>query len=605
MATPQFPSTKTLVDYLNTKGQNSSFNARAKMFRDAGLDKRLGSYKGTTSQNVTLLKQLQGSTFGPSSGAATTPRSGSAFTPRSVAAQTPASGSSVRGTAQRFLGRAANSIANNPATRFLANNPAMTGATIFGVPAAVDAYNAATGQETQQFEGADTATANSSAQMRTVTPRGQMPSTPTQRGYDPNAPATQTQMTAGDRADMESMFRATEIANMFPDYMSPTARYTGDVGGGQTAAQGGAQTGTQGDTAATSDDTARVNTIDTKLGQINQEIAQFTRFGMQVPKELQQQKLNILGEEVRSLNDMVMNMGGEGVDMSGLSYVDNKIQSETGISGTTVAGEDAGAPEVGLINEWLTSPEGQLALEQAELDNLTAQQKNEVAKQALETKYASEKEALLNNLAAKGLSFSGIRASQVKALADALAASKLNADREFASKLLDADISFRRTVLDGVADLIEAAENDNKQAIDQLNKAGYAVVNGELIPTLSMLKEQRVADTPELYITTNSAGQVSAFDKNTGEMLWRTEGGVGRSGSASPNLRVTPITDPVTGTVSAIQVIGDDGTWNYLDPNTSEQLDPSQVVAGEPMSAEDQLINSILSEIELGAPPTQ
>jgi len=57
--TPTLPSAQSVVDFLNTQKKDSSFSARTKLYRDAGLDKTLGEYVGSASQNINLLKGLQ------------------------------------------------------------------------------------------------------------------------------------------------------------------------------------------------------------------------------------------------------------------------------------------------------------------------------------------------------------------------------------------------------------------------------------------------------------------------------------------------------------------------------------------------------------------
>lgn len=164
---------------------------------------------------------------------------------------------------------------------------------------------------------------------------------------------------------------------------------------------------------------------------------------------------------------------------------DAQTQQNYGISASTILGQYTPPNEADLVNEYLNSAEGKLMMEKLELDNQSALAKAEATKEALEQKHASEKESLNNKLASKGLAFSGIRGTQVKALADSLASSMLGVDRDLATKLLDADIRFRETVLEGVADLIDAAQSDQKDAIAQLNKAGWAVVGDQLVPTLA------------------------------------------------------------------------------------------------------------------------
>lgn len=195
--------------------------------------------------------------------------------------------------------------------------------------------------------------------------------------------------------------------------------------------------------------------------------------------------------------------------------------------------------EAELINKYLSSSEFDLLLEKTQLKNQTAEAKAEYAKQQLEAKYQSEKTSLENALASRGLAFSGIRATQVKALVDTLVASQLNVDREFASKLLDADINFRESIMKGVAELVSDAKDEKKEAIAQLNKVGLAVINGTLVPTLTALKEERVAKSEafknELSLIKEErlqrqealaktqfvtvGGRVQLRDKQTGELI--------------------------------------------------------------------------------------
>lgn len=46
----------SIVDYLNSRGQNSSYNNRKKLAEQYGIN----NYSGTASQNTNLLKAMQG-----------------------------------------------------------------------------------------------------------------------------------------------------------------------------------------------------------------------------------------------------------------------------------------------------------------------------------------------------------------------------------------------------------------------------------------------------------------------------------------------------------------------------------------------------------------
>lgn len=134
--------------------------------------------------------------------------------------------------------------------------------------------------------------------------------------------------------------------------------------------------------------------------------------------------------------------------------------------------------------------------------------------------------------------------------------------------------------------------------LGQLNAAGYAIVGGNIIPTLTSLKEQRIAETNSVSVQVDSKGVVTGVDKSTGETLWRTEAGVGRSGSASPNILVNSIPDPVSGTPQAIQITDKNtGTVSYVDPVTGKDIPADQVQLKAPQDPLDTLINNMISDV--------
>ncbi len=52
----KLPNTKSIVDFMNANGMNASFSNRAKLARNYGIS----GYRGTASQNLTLLKKIRG-----------------------------------------------------------------------------------------------------------------------------------------------------------------------------------------------------------------------------------------------------------------------------------------------------------------------------------------------------------------------------------------------------------------------------------------------------------------------------------------------------------------------------------------------------------------
>lgn len=162
----------------------------------------------------------------------------------------------------------------------------------------------------------------------------------------------------------------------------------------------------------------------------------------------------------------------------------------SGISATdTLRTLGISAPsESEMFEKVMSSPEFKLFQKALGLKTVTAEANVAAAKDLLESKYESDKNTLEQNLAERGLAFSGIRGAQVKALSDSLTASKLGEDRKLAAALLDADIDLRTKVISQVATLIKDAFNQQKDAIDQLNKAGYALIGTTLVPTTEALR---------------------------------------------------------------------------------------------------------------------
>ena len=121
----------------------------------------------------------------------------------------------------------------------------------------------------------------------------------------------------------------------------------------------------------------------------------------------------------------------------------------------------------------------------------------EAKKQNLQSKYEGDKTALEQNLASKGLAFSGIRGQDVATLSANLASSTLGVDRELAIKLLESDVNAKEKFLDIAGDVIKNAQDNDKTALDQLNKAGYAVIGGQIMPTTEVLRLTQSAGTAD------------------------------------------------------------------------------------------------------------
>lgn len=140
------------------------------------------------------------------------------------------------------------------------------------------------------------------------------------------------------------------------------------------------------------------------------------------------------------------------------------------------------------------TPEAGLATERQDLGTLKATSEMEVEKQKIMAEYNTKVDEIENDL---GLSFSGARGKALETLTQNLAVSMLGADRQLAFKLLESDIGAREKFLGIAEKVIKEANDNNKTALDQLNKAGFAMVGGKLMPTAEALRIAQTAGTAE------------------------------------------------------------------------------------------------------------
>jgi len=369
MPTPSLPSAVSIVDYLNSQKQDSSFSARSKLYKDAGLDKTLGTFTGAPNQNTNLLSYLQ-------------------------------KNSAPKTTATNALAGYGMSVNPAPAPKSSSLFPGLNG------------YQAPTNPLTSLFKG---------FMPKTTTPTSNIPPT-----------------IAAPKPTPTTSALAPNALNMlgYPQIGTPPSSLSI----------------VQGSTPPASNTPAK-------------------------PPAEQPPEVNPNKDYYQQKDDQTKDNTG-------------------GVSGSTILpdaniNDPNSGSEIDAVNTWLNSSEGQAFLNRQEIKNSNEVAKADATKAALEEKFAADKSTLEQKLAENGLTFSGVRATQVKALADSLASSLLETDRETASKLLLANQDLADAVLKGVADLAKQAADGRKEAIQQLNAIGYAVIGGKLVPTLAARSAER------------------------------------------------------------------------------------------------------------------
>lgn len=138
------------------------------------------------------------------------------------------------------------------------------------------------------------------------------------------------------------------------------------------------------------------------------------------------------------------------------------------------------------LKKVMDSPAYQLYLESIGLKTKAQQAGAETQKQALDEAAATKANEINQTYGQRGLYFSGMRPDDLRKLSESLATSKLGVDRELAVNLLENDINVRDRIFTDVEKIISDAVNESgkarSEAIDQINKLGYAVVDGQVLP---------------------------------------------------------------------------------------------------------------------------
>ena len=151
------------------------------------------------------------------------------------------------------------------------------------------------------------------------------------------------------------------------------------------------------------------------------------------------------------------------------------------------------------------TPEYKLAEEGQDVKTLAETALSDAKKQGIQAEYETNVDKIENDY---NLSFSGARGKALETLTTNLATSMLGADRELAIKLLESDVNAREKFLGIVKDVISGAAAGDKTNLEQMNKLGYAVVDGQVLPI------PQKADFSSI-----KSAQGGLYDLNTGQWV--------------------------------------------------------------------------------------
>jgi|GEM_PF-2383141 len=411
MATPYLPSVDATINALGALGEDTSLRARSKRFTDLGLDKRLGAFVGTPSQNQALLKTVQGE--------------------QAAAGKLPAS------TALQFT-----SLPQQQA------------------PSLSNFFTGLTGAFSPLLSGLkSTAPVTQPGAIQTKLPQTGLPAPEPLPAISPFVQEQTPKPTAAEATTALGVTKA--------EAQAPTKEAVETLGQTRTVTL---PTGAQVE-------------IDAK-GNILREVK-----AAPVPVA------DAAGEKIVKDETGALKTASEAKDES--------TKSSLGFSASDIIPKSP--DEMELFNDFLNSSDFANLKARYDLQGLSADAQAQQAKDELEARYESERAQLEDQLGKRGLFMSGIRSTQVKALADRLAVQELGVDRTLASKLLDINLDLREGILKGVAEIVKKAQDGRKDAIEQLNKVGLAVVGNKLVPTVESIRETRLQETADITTVLNQA----------------------------------------------------------------------------------------------------
>ena len=169
---------------------------------------------------------------------------------------------------------------------------------------------------------------------------------------------------------------------------------------------------------------------------------------------------------------------------SGTSTAD--ILQNKGLSATDVT---SSIPEIPSADEILNNVFNSAGFQNYSQKKSVAEQLTtgnaESQKAQLESRAKSDTQSFINQMGRRGLYFSGETQTGLASLAESLAMSKLDIDRNLAGDLLKSDLDAQEFVLGEVEKLVKSAQAGRKEAIDSLEKVGLTVIGDKIVPTLT------------------------------------------------------------------------------------------------------------------------
>lgn len=165
-----------------------------------------------------------------------------------------------------------------------------------------------------------------------------------------------------------------------------------------------------------------------------------------------------------------------------------------------------------ILNNVLNSSGFQNFQQSQQLGKTLATGNAESQKAQLEKSSIADTKSFIDSMGRRGLFFSGETNTGLQDLAESLASSKLNIDRNLAGTLLQSDFKTRDTIINMVEDTVKQAQAGRKEALDALEKAGLTIIGDQIVPTLaaqnaelSQQREDRIAAQQDLTNQINAA----------------------------------------------------------------------------------------------------
>lgn len=186
----------------------------------------------------------------------------------------------------------------------------------------------------------------------------------------------------------------------------------------------------------------------------------------------------------------------------------------------------------------------------------------------------------------------GVNTAAAKAVSDAAEKRVKDLEQRKQELILQGDAATAGQVSGLIMKELEFEQQARIQTFSNLLNIGNFGINA--LEAQLKTAQATAIQASDVETFTDANGNVTAKNKVTGKTLWTAK--VGRSGSATPNIQVRPIADPITGHVQYFEQINKDtGKTEYRDVS-GNLADPAKVQIAKAADVYDVILDEAARE---------